>query len=155
VPTSPDQVRALFNDTELAEFAARPVRLGADRSLDALELTASWASRVEKIDRDRNLPWADRTVWNEHDLAGSLFVRDFLQEAIDGLPAPLQERLAAIVGTSDQRFRSYTVEDPVGRMGRVADVDLAGRGWWWSRVPGTGPIAQDLARYWPDYGSDL
>lgn len=147
MPTTPDQVRELFNDSELAQIAARPVRLGAERSLDAVELAASWASRVEKIDRDRTLPWTDRTVWNEHDLAGSLFVRDFLQEALDGLPARLQERLVVVVGTADERFRSYTVADPEGRMGRIADVDLAGRGWWWSRVPQTGPIVEDLARY--------
>ena len=47
----------------------------------------------------------------------------------------------------DERFRSYTVDDPAGRMGKVADVDLTGRPWWWRRVPESGPIVQDLANY--------
>jgi hypothetical protein len=32
-------------------------------------------------------------------------------------------------------------------MSRVAGVEPSGRGWWWRRVPETGPIAEDLARY--------
>jgi hypothetical protein len=147
VPTTSDEVRAVFSAAELAEIVARPVRLGAERTLDAAELAASWASRVEKIDRDRELPWTDRTVWNEHDLAGSLFVRDFLQEALDKLPEPVRERMTVIVDGSDERFRSYTVDDPSARTARIAEVEPVGRGWWWRRAPETGPIAEDLARY--------
>ena len=148
MPTTAEQVRALFDDAERAEFAVRPVRLSQERSLDAAELAASWASRVEKIDQDRTLPWTDRTVWSEHDLAGSLFIRDFLQQALDVLPASLRERLiAGFVAVADERFRSYTVADLDGRMGRVAGIDPAGKAWWWHRVPESGPITRDLARY--------
>jgi hypothetical protein len=31
-------------------------------------------------------------------------------------------------------------------MAKIADVDLAGRPWWWRRVPVSGPITEDLAR---------
>ena len=145
VPGDPSSI--LVSDDELARIAGRPVPLGAERELDAVELAISWVSRVEKIDRGRGLPWTDRTVWNEHDLAGTLFVRDFLQEALDGLPAPLRERLAVVVDAADEEFRSYTVDDPAARMSRIAEVEPGGRGWWWRRVPETGPIAEDLARY--------
>lgn len=142
------EIRALFGDAELAEIAACPVRVSQERMLDAVELAAGWAGRVEKIDRDRALPWTDHTVWNEHDLVGSLFIRDFLQQALDALPAPLRERLASgSVDAADERFRSYTVADPDGRLGRVAGIESAGRGWWWRRVPESGPVVQDLARY--------
>lgn len=86
-------------------------------------------------------------MWNEHDLAGSLFQRDFLAQALEALPEPTRSKLADWVATADQRFRGYTTDDPSGRMGRVAEVDLAGRGWWWRRVPDSGPIVEDLARY--------
>jgi hypothetical protein len=147
VPGNPSDVRALFDEAELAEIASRSVNLTGQRTIDAVELASGWANRVAKIDLDRALPWSDRSVWNEHDLAGSLFARDFLQEAIDGLPQPLRDRLAGWVAGVDERFRSYTVDDPRERMAKVAETDLAGRGWWWRRVPATGPIAEDLARY--------
>jgi hypothetical protein len=143
----PPEIGSLFSDAEIEVIAALPVRPTAQRDLDAIELAQSWANRVRKIDVDRGLPWSDRSVWNEHDLAGSLFLRDFLQEGLDRLPPPLRERLAGWVALADERFRSYTVDDPDGRMAKVAEVDLAGRPWWWHRVPESGPIAEDLARY--------
>jgi hypothetical protein len=32
-------------------------------------------------------------------------------------------------------------------MATIAEVDLTGRPWWWRRVPDSGPITEDLARY--------
>ncbi|HEX5203379.1 MAG TPA: hypothetical protein VFW27_25895 [Actinoplanes sp.] len=143
----PSDLVSLFDAAEIAEIESRTVPLSGDRTADALELAAGWAGRVDKLDRDRALPWSDRTVWNEHDLAGSLFVRDFLQQALNGLPETTRRKLAEWVGAADQRFRGFTVDDPAGRMSRVAEVDLGGRGWWWRRVPDSGPIVEDLARY--------
>lgn len=140
-------LRALFSDADVAAIAARPYQLTDRQEVDALDLAMGWAHRVAKLDQDRSLPWSDRTVWNEHDLAGSLFARDFLQETMGYLPAFLRERLGQWVAEVDERFRSYTVDDPAGRMGKVADVELRGRAWWWSRVPDSGPIVEDLARY--------
>jgi hypothetical protein len=74
-------------------------------------------------------------------------MRDFLQDAPDQLPASLRKRLQTWVAESDERFRSYTVDDPAGRMATIAEVDLTGRPWWWRRVPDSGPITEDLARY--------
>jgi hypothetical protein len=145
--TIPAELAALLDAAEVAEIEARAVPMGVGRTADALELATGWAARVEKIDRDRALPWSDRTVWNEHDLAGSLFQRDFLAEALDALPEPTRSKLAAWVEAADERFRGYTTDDPSGRMGKVAEVDPAGRGWWWRRVPDSGPIVEDLARY--------
>jgi len=59
----------------------------------------------------------------------------------------VRARLGVWVTAVDERFRSFTVDDPDGRMGKVADVDLTGRPWWWRRVPVDGPIVEDLARY--------
>jgi hypothetical protein len=147
VPTSPGEVRALFSDAEADEIAARPVVLGESTERDAIDLAVAWAAHVRKIDDDRALPWSDRSVWTEHDFAAALHMRDFVQTALDRLPPTLRERMQQVVAGTDEQFRSYTVDDPRGRMATVAGVDLAGRGWWWRRVPGTGPIAEDLARY--------
>ena len=137
----------MFGPDELTEIAARAIPFGNDQVVDALQFAAGWATRVAKFDADRALAWTDRTVWNEHDLAGSLHQRDFLERSMAQLPTPLRERLTAWVAEVDERFRSYTVDDPDGKMAKIAEVDLTGRPWWWRRVPDSGPIVEDLARY--------
>jgi hypothetical protein len=140
----PGEVRELFSDAELAEIAAGAP--GPDKP-DAVALAVAWANQVRKIDSDRSLPWSDRSVWTEHDLAGALFQRDFVEDALNQLRPELARRLRAYVTVADERFRSFTGTDSGERMGRIARVDPTGRGWWWFRVPVDGPIAQDLARY--------
>jgi hypothetical protein len=130
----PPGIKALFSEAEIAEIEARPVQLSTKRSRDAIDLAAAWAHQVEKIG-------------DERELAGSLLLRDFLQEALDGLRPPLRERLTDWVAGVDDRYRALTVDDPAGRMALVAAVDPTGRGWWWRRLPDTGPIAEDLARH--------
>jgi hypothetical protein len=147
VRTVPHEIRSLFSDAEIAEISAHPVQFTDERKLDAIDLATGWANRVRKIDADRALPWSDHSVWNEHDLAGTLFTRDFLQEALDQLPLSLRKRLESWVAQVDDHFRSYTVDDPAGRMATIAEVDLTARPWWWHRVPVSGPIVEDLARY--------
>jgi hypothetical protein len=148
----PPEIRSLFSDAEIAEIAGHPVRLADDSELDAIDLAQTWANRVQKIDRDRALPSSDHSVWTEHDLAGTLFARDRLQRGLEQLPPALRERLESWVAGVDERFRSFTVDDPAGRMGTVANVDLGQRSWWWRRVPDSGPITEFLTMY---QGSNL
>jgi hypothetical protein len=51
------------------------------------------------------------------------------------------------VAETDNLFQSFTVNDSGRRMSYIADVDVTGRGWGWFRIPGSGPIAQDLVLY--------
>ena len=114
---------------------------------NAVELAVRWSNSVAKLDDDRTLSWSDHSVWTEHDLVGALYLRDAVETGLDALPEPARAKVAAFVGTVDDRYRSFTVEDPSGRMGVVAVRDLTGRGWWWFRVPSTGPIVNDLRSY--------
>jgi hypothetical protein len=150
----PREIRSLFSDAELEDIAAHPVILGEDTERDAIDLAIGWAKHVQKIDADRSLAWSDRSVWTEHDLAAALFLRDFLQLALDRLSPSVKERLGRYVAATDGQFRSYTIEDPEGRMAAVAHVDLTGKPWWWHRVPISGPIAEDLANYTGSKGAD-
>ncbi|RJO76773.1 hypothetical protein D5S18_11000 [Nocardia panacis] len=114
---------------------------------DAIRLAESWEAHVEKIDRDRSLPWSDRTVWNEYDLCAALLIRDRLESAIRKLPEPVASKMNSYATGADERFMSITVEDSGKRMAAVAKIDLAGQGWWWFRIPDSGPIIEDLARW--------
>ncbi|WP_328385566.1 hypothetical protein OHS81_16820 [Streptomyces sp. NBC_00400] len=136
----------MFNETEVSEIGEASVTLGATRR-DPIDLAIAWENGVKKINSDRSLPSSDRSVWSEHDLAGTLFLRDHLERALQKLRPSLREKMERYVAEADGLFRSYTVDDPEHRMLRVAEVDAQGRKWWWSRVPDSGPIAEDLSRY--------
>ncbi|MGH3875028.1 MAG: hypothetical protein ACRDSR_26620 [Pseudonocardiaceae bacterium] len=140
-------VGSIFDDSEISELEANKLMLGGNTERNTIDLAAAWAENVQKIDLDRALPSSDRSVWNEHDLAGTLFLRDHLDESLSQLRPALRERMERYVAETDERFRSFTMDDPGRRMARVADVDTVGRSWWWFRVPVSGPIAQDLSRY--------
>ncbi|MGX1807718.1 hypothetical protein ACWIGI_18530 [Nocardia sp. NPDC055321] len=119
----------------------------AGHERDAIQFANAWAAHVEKIDRDRELPWSDRTVWNEYDFCAALLIRDRLQDAIRVLPADVGSRMIAFAAEADDRYLSITVEDSGKRMAAVSNLDVTDRGWWWFRVPDSGPITQDLARW--------
>lgn len=136
----------LFSTANLEVIRSHPVLFGgAER--DVIQLRDAWAAHVRKIDADRALPYEDHTVWNEHDLCAALIIRDCLQLAIDGLPAEVASKATEYAATVDESFRSYTVADSGRRMAAVAEMGLRDRGWWWFRVPDSGPIVQDLARW--------
>ena len=143
----PPDLRALFSAADLAEIGTHPIELGDGIARDTIDMAVAWVKHVAKIDADRTLPWEDHSVWNEHDLAAALHIRDFLERASGELSASLRERLAVWVAEVDERFRSYTVDDPDGKTDKIADVDPTGRPWWWRRVPIDGPITRDLANY--------
>ncbi|MEV6426148.1 hypothetical protein [Nocardia australiensis] len=142
-----DRVPSNFADDEVAIIERSTVRLKSGEERNAIQLADSWEAHVEKIDRDRSLPWSDRSVWNEYDLCAAMSVRDYLKSAINTLPEKLSEKMAAYVSEADDVFRSITVDDSGKRMAAVADSDTSGRGWWWFRVPDSGPITEDLARW--------
>lgn len=143
----PAELRSMFDDGEVAEIESNKLSLSESTKVDAFDVALSWASKVRKIDLDRALPRSDRTVWNEHDLAGMMFWRDHLQKCLDQLRPALRARLQRFVANADSQFRSITVDDSGQRMASIADVTLSGRSWWWHRVPNSGPIAEDLAGY--------
>jgi hypothetical protein len=118
---------------------------------NALRLTVSWAAHVDKLDRDRTLPYGDHSVWTEHDLVAALIIRDRLVRALGLIPAELADRLLAIAYEADARFRGFTVEDSGIRITRIANLEVpdtpVSEDWWWHRVPVDGPIAIDLSLY--------
>ena len=143
----PAEILALFTDAELAEIAENKPEQEAEDKPDALGLARAWTLHVEKLDADRALPYTDRTVWTEHDLAGALFMRDFVEGALARLRPDLAGKVRQYVTPADDLFRSFTADDPGDRIAKIARIDLTGRGWWWFRVPASGPIVQDLSRY--------
>lgn len=142
----PPEILAPFSDADLADIARHRPNPGEDQP-DAIDYARAWELHVEKIDNDRALPWTDHSVWTEHDFAATLFQRDFLEQALTRLRPVVADKLRPYVTRTDDRFRSFTEDDSGELMARIAGVEPGTRGWWWYRVPTSGPIAQDLAGY--------
>jgi hypothetical protein len=111
----------MFSDEELADIAEHKPTPGDDKP-DAIDIARAWELHVEKIDNDRTLPWTDRSVWTEHDFAGALFQRDFLDTALSRLGPVVVGKLRPYVEKTDERFRSFTMDDSDDRVARVAGV---------------------------------
>ena len=146
-----DAISARFSPEELAvieKYAYIDAWGGRD---NALSLTVSWGAHVDKLDRDRALPYDDHSVWTEHDLVAALIIRDRLVRASGLIPTELAERLSVIASEADERFRSFTVDDSGLRITRIANLEAPETpvpdDWWWHRVPVDGPVAIDLSHY--------
>lgn len=119
---------------------------------------------VERVEQHmRAAGWADHTsvsreqqVWARlsaevgnytseiDDYTNGLCSRDYLAKAADIAPADLRDAILLDLASADARFRSATVEDHEGRLGRFYRI-ASGDGWWWHRRPATGPLAEALA----------
>jgi hypothetical protein len=122
----PSELRTTLSDADLAEIAANKPKPGDDQP-DALGLATAWEHHVAKIDSDRALPWSDRSVWTEHDLAAALFMRDFVENALTRLPPALADKVRRYVAITDEKFRSFTADDSGERMAKIAGIDRAGK----------------------------
>jgi hypothetical protein len=67
----------------------------------------------------------------------------YSREVLERLPEPLRARFAADVAAADERFRAASEPDAGGRLGRWFRVDDK-QGWWWHRIPRSGPLAELL-----------
>ena len=139
-----------FSDGELGDLERYSITLRSGKKRDAIQLANSWSAHVKKLDSDRGLPQSDHSVWNEFDLCAAMSIREMLNSAIEQIPDSLAKKVSIYVSGADERFRSMTVADSGKRMAAIAEIDLEGRGWWWFRVPDSGPIVEDLAR-WSKY----
>jgi hypothetical protein len=109
---------------------------GWDRQVTVERLLRDWAALASSVER------YPLTV---DDYTNDLCSRDGLALVLDGCPEPLRAKLAALVEEADRAFRAGTLEDAEGRLARYFRIGPES-GWWWSRVPASGPLATYLGR---------
>ena len=108
----------------------------------------AWWEHVSKLEGDLTAPTDDRSICGAHDFVATLVVRDL---AADGLPriAPdLRAPAELALHEVDQRFLSYTEPDDDGCTERIDGRVDPHRGWWWRRIPKSGPIHEEIRQYY-------
>jgi hypothetical protein len=141
-----EQLTAYFTEAERGELDMCRHPAG-QTSLGAFELLCGWAQHVQKIDADRSKLASDRDVWVAHDLIAAFFLRGFLESCIGLLPDSLRDKLVERVSEFDKLFMSITQPDDGHVVERVMEESVAGRQWWWRRIPDSGPMLADLLEY--------
>ena len=95
---------------------------------------ALWSRTASKA-RDYGATVDDYT----NDLTG----RDYIERALEDLPEPWRSELRAAIAPADQAFREATEYDKRSLLASYFRID-DGSGWWWRRIPKTGPLATYL-----------
>jgi hypothetical protein len=101
-----------------------------------------WCARVLKLGRDA-LGEADApAAWTVWDLIGAYFLRDAIEEALAEHRREGDDLQLPTVAIADEFLREFSVEDIKEELSRLEPCDRV-RGWWWRRIPKSGPIAAE------------
>jgi hypothetical protein len=99
------------------------------------------------MERELDLPDSDRSVWGAHDLIAADSLRDFIARGLESIPEGESRNFLIALDEADSRFLSYTEVDELGALPRLDNDESKVRGWWWTRIPCSGPIRRDLDRF--------
>lgn len=105
-------------------------------------LIDSWASHVERIRRESIKP-DSLTSWGGHDYVAALHIRNMIEASWDRLPESVRARARADVDVTDESLREFTELCETNVISQFAG-EPARSDWWWSRVPLTGPVREEI-----------
>jgi len=117
------------------------------RSLGLVALLLGWYEHVTRMEKELDLPDSDRSVWGAHDLIAADSLRDFIARGLESIPERGSRNYLVALDEADSRFLSYTEVDELGALLRLDGGAPKVRGWWWTRIPRSGPIRRDLDRF--------
>ncbi|MFB9690475.1 hypothetical protein [Amycolatopsis plumensis] len=120
------------------------VVVSPEREADLYSLIVFWRRQIAKLRGDLSRPDSDRTVWGAHDYVAALFTRDAVAEGLDLVR--LEPSTLAVVDVLDGEFMSCTEPDDTSLLTKVDDSVEPGSGWWWARIPVSGPARREIAR---------
>jgi hypothetical protein len=106
------------------------------------ELVSAWAQHVSRL-IEESVAADPMTAWGVDDYVATLFIRDFLADALEDSEAAAAQALAAAVAPTDEAFRQFTQPDPERSVWRATRFE-EGTGWWWRRIPRHGPVLEEL-----------
>jgi hypothetical protein len=133
---------------EVGQLERTAVSVSPARSVGLVALLIAWYQHVVRIESEMGLPDSDRSVWGAHDLIAADSLRDFIARGLEMISeGESRRRFNAALGEVDSRFLSYTEADELGALSRLDGDEDRVRGWWWTRIPRSGPIRRELDRF--------
>jgi hypothetical protein len=133
-----------LSPAERERLAAVVVDIGNGHERPLSDLIQGWADHVDRFIAERDVDPDDRRRWTPDDFVAALFIRDFVEGGLRGLPRDLVAATQRVIDRVDAAFSEFTAPDSEGLLGRWLPVEEFGEGWWWGRVPMAGPVARDL-----------
>jgi hypothetical protein len=108
------------------------------------ELVDGWSAHVHRLVVEQGASAGDQSVWIAHDYVAAMQLRDAIARGVDKLAPALRSDADAGVEAADRLFMDSTSPDEGGVVRAFAEIDTSHTGWWWSRLPRTGPIRAEL-----------
>lgn len=132
-----------------AQLRDTSVDIGYGRTRTMYDLILGWAAHVRKFKKELTASrLATPYVWNEHDYVAALFVRDFVDAGLSQLSEELSIVVGELISPIDSEYVSFTQGGYRNMLARVAGIDTNSRGWWWDRIPTSGPVLDELNRHY-------
>lgn len=140
--TGSTEPRDGVSDEAIASLRQTRLDLGDGLTKNAADLALGWAQHVVRLKGEAVGATPSELAWNAWDYVAALVLRELCETHLlkSGRAGADARR---IVAATDELLRSFTEDDPRGAVRRFADDD-AGAGWWWSRIPTSGPIRTEL-----------
>jgi hypothetical protein len=112
------------------------------RARPLLDLVGSWAQHVLRLYNERNTTFEQSPyAWGVWDLGAANIIREVVARALveNGLDDP------PVLNAIDELFKSFTSSREVD-WGRLMH-EQRGTGWWWDRIPTSGPVLADYEEH--------
>jgi hypothetical protein len=88
----------------------------------------------------------NRDAWGAHDWVAAMIIRGFAERSLAVLSGEVLVKAQRIVDRYDSLLRDFTEPDSRRLVYHFAPDDV-GRGWWWERIPTTGPVVEELTTF--------
>jgi hypothetical protein len=137
-------VKSDFELPTIRELQLTSLKVTASREISVLELLEGWKSHVIRLSAQATaIPIRDAVSWGVDDLIAALHIRDYIQDAVELLTPQSRREVDRWIVRIDNEYRRFTEPDSTSLLSAWIHEPVKGS-WWWSRIPTTGPIAQEL-----------
>lgn len=134
-----DEPVALFRELE---GILKPVT--SSHSLSLATMLRGWSRHVRRfVGGIHSTPINDAVIWGADDYIAALTIRSMIEETRTEVPSGLATQFDAWLDRVDAEYRDFAVPDEQGLIPRWVHDEVPD-GWWWHRVPPSGPILEDL-----------
>lgn len=130
------------SDEAIASLRETRLDLGDGFTKNAADLVLGWAQHVVRLKVEADGATPAELAWNAWDYVAALVLRELCEIHLVKSSNAGVDAMRVLAAT-DEVLRSFTEDDPRGVVRRFA-ADDAGTGWWWSRIPASGPIRTEL-----------